>query len=86
MWQDRHRRVRAGEVIPNDCVKTIWSIETAAVKAINAVDRQFVQAGDALIELDVQPLRVVVKTPPSRSKYFLKERTSGSSIRGRTPM
>lgn len=41
-----------GKIIPNDKVKTIQSVGTAAVRAIHVDDGQFVKAGEALIDLD----------------------------------
>lgn len=41
-----------GKIVPNDRVKTIASLERAAVKAIRVTDGQAVRAGDVLIELD----------------------------------
>jgi len=41
-----------GKIVPNERVKTIQPIETAAVKAILVEDGQRVKAGDVLIELD----------------------------------
>ncbi len=41
-----------GKIVPNEKVKTIQSVETAAVTMIHVTDGQTVKAGDILIELD----------------------------------
>jgi len=44
--------VAQGKIVPNDNVKTIQPIETAAVKGIYVRDGQTVKAGDLLVQLD----------------------------------
>ncbi len=42
-----------GKVIPSERVKTIQPLETSIVRAVNVAEGQYVEAGDALVELEV---------------------------------